>query len=345
MLCYTVKMDFITFKEWFDEEFSILLKNKITTFSSYSKSIEVAEIISYIESIASGGKRFRPYLVYCASGTDNDHKENFLLLASVELLHIFALVHDDIIDEADTRHTVMCAHKKFGDKYGKRTGESIGILLGDIIFAWAYECLFEYTLQFPNSRIRVIEEFTKLVAEVTHGQILDVLSPVQSQISTEAIKEKMILKTARYSFVRPLSLGFILNGDDPNDQEFAEKFGLFVGIGFQLQDDLLDLLPSKDTGKEQFSDIQNGNQTLLSSYVLELKSKYTEEFKLIFGKPINKEDGESILLLLQNSGAINYIESMKQEYFKEAFSTVENSRKNDKDKWNSIINMIEKRKK
>ncbi len=339
-------MNFGEFRTWFDEQFSILLKKKIISFTSQSTNSDITPIISYASYIAQNGKRFRPFLVFSASDlSDKEAQKHFLLFAAIELLHVFALIHDDIMDEADTRHGVICAHKKFATDYGDSTGEAVAILLGDLVFAWAYECLFEYTSLFPQTQDRVTKEFTKLVSEVTHGQILDVLSPVQKPLSEEAILEKMILKTARYSFVQPLHLGFILCGDIENDHIFAEKFGLACGIGFQLQDDLLDTLPSEKTGKSQFSDVQNRNQTLLSQYVFGSKPEYAHEFDLFWGKTLGTAQIDSLSDLLQKCGAIDHIETLVKKYFNEARALVVHSRQRDVIKWNTVIDLIEQRKK
>jgi geranylgeranyl diphosphate synthase type I len=340
-------MNFGEFRTWFDEQFSFLLEKKIRDFIAHGKNSDITPIVSYITSIAKNGKRFRPFLVYSASNLNkknaNDH---FLLFASVELLHIFALIHDDIMDEADMRHGVICAHKKFTAKYGKTTSQSIGILLGDLVFAWAYECLFEYTSLFPNTHHRITQEFTQLVSEVTYGQILDVLSPSQKPLEEKAILEKMILKTARYSFVRPLLLGFVLSGDQTTDHEFAEKFGLALGIGFQLQDDLLDTLPTEKTGKSQFSDIQNKNQTLLSHYLFQSKPEYSNKLMLFWGKTlVDENDRQSLTHILVNSGAIDYIKKLTTEYFNKAQTTVTERDDSDQPRWKSIIELIENRKK
>ncbi len=348
IICYNLKMNFLEFRNWFDERFFLLLKQKVEIFNSLSENVDAKVIVSYITTIAQEGKRFRPFLVYCASGIEHeDSNDIFLLLASVELLHIFALIHDDIMDEADTRHGVLCAHKKFTEQYGIATGEAIGILLGDIVFGWAYECLFEYTKKFPNFRDRVIEEFSRLVIEVTHGQLLDVLSPVQSLRSKKEIIEKMTLKTARYSFVQPLCLGFILCGDAPNDISFAESFGLPLGIGFQIQDDILDSESSNETGKTRFLDIQSGQQTLLSWYMQhEATIEEQKEFLDFFGKKDLPESTHNRLAqLLSSSGAMACVRAQSAQYFAEAKRVIQTQRAHDRFMWEEILTLVAERKK
>lgn len=341
-------MNFSEFRVWFDERFTELLKQKVQQFASMSSSKEVATIVSYIPTLAQDGKRFRPFVLYCASGVDREQAEDlFAVLAGVELLHIFALIHDDIMDEADMRHGVVCAHKKFAHMYGDMTAEAVGILLGDMVFAWAYECIGAYSASTPELYARITEEFTRLVSEVTHGQLLDILSPTQAPLDREAIVQKMTLKTARYSFVQPLRMGFVVRGDDPRDQLFAERFGVSLGIGFQLQDDLLDSAPSTETGKTRFTDIEARQQTILSWYMLhEATHDEQSQFSTFFGTKDMSEATQSALFeLLTSSGAIAYVQTQVAQYFADAECAIRDMRKQDAEVWLDILTVVQARKK
>ncbi len=340
-------MTFLNFRSWFDTRFSCLVQDKIENFVLHSQSKEVGDIVSYIKLLSENGKRFRPYLVYTASGLDEEGaNKHFLLLASVELLHIFALIHDDIMDDADTRHGVSCAHKKFAKQYTPAVSEGIAILLGDIVFAWAYECLLAYAREFPNYSDRITEEFTKLVSEVTHGQLLEILSRAQSPRDKNALIEKMKLKTARYSFVQPMRLGFIVKGDHPDDHAFAEAFGIPLGIGFQLQDDLLDSVPGDQTGKTRFTDIQSGQQTLLSWYMHHHATpEDRREFTTFFGKrePFSDTEESRILELLETSGAIAHVREESRHYFTQARNAIDIRNRDDASLWGNILSLVHER--
>jgi geranylgeranyl diphosphate synthase type I len=341
-------MNFTEFRVWFDERFAELLKQKVEKFASMSSSADVATIVSYIPTIAQEGKRFRPFVLYCATGMDRKQAEDiFWVLAGVELLHIFALIHDDIMDEADTRHGVVCAHKKFAEEYGDMTAEAVGILLGDMVFAWAYECINAYTARTPEFHVRMTEEFTRLVSEVTHGQLLDILSPTQAPLDSQAIVEKMTLKTARYSFVQPLRMGFVVRGDNPNDHLFAERFGLALGVGFQLQDDLLDSALSTQTGKTRFTDIQSRQQTLLSWYMQHNATPDEQiQFSTFFGTKDMTEDMQEVLFqLLVSSGAIAYVEARVATYFADADRVIQDTRSDDAQLWHDMLTLVQSRKK
>lgn len=339
-------MNFSEFRSWFDERFSLLLQQKIDVFAAHSESAAVREISEYLTPLAANGKRFRPFLVYLASGVDRDTAEHHKdLFFAVELLHLFALIHDDIMDEADTRHGVTCAHKQFDAQYGATVGEAIGILLGDIVFAWTYECLMAYTQQYPATSERIQKEFTTLVSEVTHGQILDVLSPVQEPLSKEDIIQKMILKTARYSFVQPIALGYAAGGIPRDD--FVDSFGVAVGIGFQLQDDLLDVVPSSQSGKTSFVDIQAGQQTLLSWY---MRSVATDNDRAAFenysgNTTMSDEEKKQCATLLDSAGAVAYVTEQIKEYFATAQQMIDLHKQSDNKCWQEIMDLVVGRKK
>lgn len=339
-----MKMDFVIFRSWFDERFLVLLKEKSSKFSSYSENQDISEIVSYAVELGNNGKRFRPFLAYISSGLHQKEAEkHFLLFASIEMLHLFALIHDDIMDDAETRHGVLCAHRAFIPHYNEHTSESIAILLGDTIFAWAYECLIDYTNQFQQFHENIFQEFKTLVSEVTHGQMLDVLSPVQLPLSEDLIVQKMTLKTARYSFVQPLRLGFTMMDGKQEDLNFAEEFGVALGIAFQLQDDLLDTLPTEQTGKSRFTDIQTKQQTLLSSYLL--SSKHKDAFTAYYGKTITKKDEDTLQVLIDESGAITVLQEKINDYLVRARNAVSHRKESEQYDWNVIIDLVAHRKK
>ncbi len=341
-------MIFAEFRSWFDERFSLLLQEKIATFTAHSSSKDVQGIASYIETLGQGGKRFRPFLVSLGAGATKETQNKFFsLYAAVELLHLFALIHDDIMDKAETRHGVRCAHSAFRDRYGAHTSEAVAILLGDIVFAWAYECLLDYTQKVPEHSARLHQEFHLLVSEVTHGQLLDVLSPQQLPLSDMLLIEKMTLKTARYSFVRPLSLGFIVRGDSQDDQSFATAFGTALGIAFQLQDDLLDSSVSTTTGKSSFTDIQTKQQTLLSWYMEhQAKEEYKTVFHALFGKtPLSEEDTHRLVIILEDSGAYTFVKERIAFYLDNTAQSIVTYDRHDADVWESVISLVSKREK
>ncbi len=326
-------MDFSTFRSWFDERFDAYLEKHITRFVAYSDSTEVLAIATYARTVARGGKRFRPYLVYSALAP-TDAQDHFELFAAVELLHVFALVHDDIMDSGTTRHGALCAHRAFADRYHDvRIAEGVAVLLGDLLYQWSYESLLAYTTSHPQQGAQLVSIFGELIREVIHGQMMDVISPTQPPLSQELIEQKMYLKTARYSFVQPMRLGFAAAGVLDARNAFAEGFGRCLGLMFQLQDDLIDVSQGHD--KSSFVDIETNQQTLLSWFMhAQATEQYRAQFAGYVGKKLSSVDQEAVAKCIQESGARAYVQERIDAYYQEAIALA------DTPVWQALASMV-----
>lgn len=248
-------MDLKEFKKFFDEQFLALIEEKGRAFGGYSENKIVQDTIIHIHTMAQGGKRFRPYLAYCGYTTEGGEQEIFPLLAAIELLHLFCLIHDDVIDNEDKRRGVPTFNQKFG--------ASVAILIGDMVLGWAYECLNELEAVEPYTIDDVRREFALTLGEVIHGQMLDVLAGGNEPLSREMIENTMKLKSAHYSFCHPLYCGMLLAGSDDESKDFADEYANNLGMAFQLLDDIADCT----------SDMQEKKQTLITWYMDTNKSK------------------------------------------------------------------------
>ena len=312
-------MNLDQFRSYFDEKFLAFLDTKVDIFLKDSTSTEISIIGAYIKKIAQGGKRFRPYLTYLCINTD-EPDVHLQLFFSIELLHIFALVHDDVMDEGVMRHGVECAHIFFGKKYhNERVGKGVAILLGDLMYAWSHESLCAYTDLHPQKKDQVVAIFAELVREVIHGQMLDVIFPEQNNSNKDLIMQKMYLKTARYSFIQPMRIGFTV-ADAPTEKFFfAQEYGRALGLAFQLQDDLIDLMGGNE--KSTFLDIETKQHTLLHWFMQhKADSAFLKRWELYFGKKLTEDDKKEVVNICEQSGAFAYVKQAIDEYYKEATS-------------------------
>ncbi len=297
-----VVMNFSAFKSYFDERFSRTLDEKIGSFVSYSDHAAVRDIAAYCKTVASDGKRFRPYMAYVGYQAYGGKNDIFPALAAIELLHVFALVHDDIMDKSMLRHGVATIHTKYDAAYPERPiGDAIAILVGDLFFAWSYELLRSVH---PDDV--VCTEFNTLVTEVIHGQMMDVVFSAEVSQTLAAIEQKMLLKTAHYSFFRPLHIGALLADGACGDSDFIREYATNLGLAFQVQDDLLDVVPASQTGKSAFTDIKDMQQTVLSWYMhTEASENHRASFVALYGKQqLSTQDESTLLEVLRDSGAI-----------------------------------------
>ncbi|PIB37104.1 isoprenyl synthetase [Reichenbachiella sp. 5M10] len=200
-----------------------------------------------------GGKRMRPILAIMAYLTKKKDWETIIHPAlSIELFHNFTLIHDDIMDEAPLRRGQETVYKKWN--------KDIAILSGDTLMIMAYDLLLE--AQYDDIRY-LIKLFNQCAIEVCEGQQLDMNFENLPTVSEEEYIEMIKLKTAvllGYS----LELGGLLAGMTREEAIHLRDFGVNIGIGFQLKDDILDVYGDADKfGKQVGGDILANKKTFL----------------------------------------------------------------------------------
>ncbi|SDK84002.1 geranylgeranyl diphosphate synthase, type II [Catalinimonas alkaloidigena] len=218
---------------------------------------ELYEPIRYLMQL--GGKRLRPLLTLLACHAFSDRWEPALAPAiGVELFHNFTLMHDDIMDDAPLRRGEPTVHEKWNP--------NVAILSGDVMLVRAYE----FMAQVADVHLRkVLALFSQCAAEVCEGQQLDMNFERRATVSEEEYIGMIRLKTAvLLGFA--LELGALIGGASEADQHRLREFGVSVGIGFQLKDDLLDVYGDQEKfGKQVGGDIIANKKTFLLIKALE----------------------------------------------------------------------------
>ncbi len=285
--------DLKEFKKIFDPLLKQYLDKKINAFSENINDPFILDIVAYSQKlIEGGGKRIRPfiaYLMYKALGGKEIEKALELFI-SLELFHNFALIHDDIMDKDSIRHGVQTIHEYVKEKLQKEgrngdlnhIGNSQAILLGDILLCWAFSVFDE--VNFDENKLKSAKLFfNKMADDVVLGQIIDIDIPSRKDIPKELINKKDKLKTASYTFIRPLQIGASLVRIDWETEKFCEDLGLNLGLAFQLQDDLLDSENTR-TRKETIDKI---DEHLKHAKKIIEKSKFSNSCKEEFYKFID----------------------------------------------------------
>ncbi len=261
-----------------------------------------------------GGKRLRPLLLLLATGLYDDRFERGLHAAlAVELFHNFTLAHDDIMDEAATRRGKPTIYKKYG--------LPSGILTGDLALIYAYEQL---VMGLPASlAIRLMAIFNGFAVDVCRGQQLDMEFEMREHIRMEEYLQMIAWKTA----VLPagaLQIGALIGGASEEEAAILHRFGLQLGLAFQLQDDWLDTFGDEQkTGKRKGGDILQQKKTALVVYVLEHGSPEQARHLLEALKSDELQDAEKIAAvqgLLEVSGAKAAIDELQRKYTREALA-------------------------
>lgn len=228
---------------------------------------ELYEPIEYIMSL--GGKRMRPILVMMACDLfDGDTKNALHPALAVEIFHNFTLVHDDIMDKAPLRRNQETVHIKWND--------NIAILSGDAMMVKAYQeiCKAEST-QLPE----LLKIFNDTALKVCEGQQMDMNYETLLKVSIPQYLKMIELKTA-VLLAGALKIGALIGGAREEDAQHLYDFGKYIGIAFQLQDDILDVYANADKfGKQKGGDIIANKKTFLLLKAMEMaeNNRYLKE--------------------------------------------------------------------
>ena len=347
-------MELEEFKREIDPLILDFLDRKIKNLPSHANK-NVDYYLNYLKKFLTEGKRIRPYLAYItykAYGGKKD-KEAINLLIFLELFHAFALIHDDIMDKADKRHDIPTAHQyiksyvsNIRDIDSLHFGVSEAILLGDYLYSWTNE-LLNSNKKFEEKILRKVRDiFFRMNDEVFLGQMIDFDITLNEKANEKDITDKTILKTAYYSFVRPMHIGAALTGNS-FDEKFFINFGKALGLAFQTQDDLLDIkYDESQTHKSSFNDIAARQQIVFVYHVFHKGSKSQKKLlSEVFGKKLTDSQKKKLRKVFEGSGAITYGEKIMKENFNQARKILMKQKmgKKYKDLFLELLSKIERR--
>ena len=249
------------------------------------------------------GKRIRPLLVLLSAeawGQDTSHALPAAL--AVELLHNFTLVHDDIMDNDDTRRGQNTIHTQWD--------VATAILAGDGLMGLAFQAL----LQTPSGDVAAMaRKFTEAMLVVCEGQGLDKMFETEPLVEPRRYLDMISRKTA-VLIELSCELGAMVAGASAEAAATMRRFGHALGMGFQIQDDVLDITGDSATlGKAVGSDLHMHKQTILT---IELQKRYPE--RTIFDLSV-----EAYMDLLHTSGVLQEAETMYSSHYETALTALE----------------------
>ncbi|WP_104082048.1 polyprenyl synthetase family protein [Cryobacterium sp. Y11] len=322
-------------------------------------SSDLTPLIDFSRQFLSGGKRFRAQFCYwgaqCVLAADSgaDPGDNQRIEAAdaggasatrslaaaslstivatagaLEIFHAAALVHDDIIDNSDTRRGAPSAHRLFESLHDREGwagrpesfGRASAILLGDLLLGWSDELLDEGldALTDRASARRARLEFNHMRTEVTAGQYLDILEErawlahPESELLDRALRV-IVYKSAKYSVQAPLMIGAALAGASAAQLESLRAFGLPLGMAYQLRDDLLGVFgDAAVTGKPSGDDLTEGKRTVLIALARErLDDASRRSLDAQLGDPtLDAAQIRTLQDLITGSGAVERVEAL-----------------------------------
>lgn len=270
------------------------------------------QVINYLGDYlrASGGKRVRPSLLilsnYAVGGKASG--DNVIRLATVmEMLHTATLVHDDIIDNAETRRNRTSVNARFGNQ--------TAVLMGD----WLYMSAFETSLQ--ERSLEILDILTTLTRKMTEGELIQLTTLGKVDITETEYFDILRRKTA-YLFSACCEIGGILGNTEKKEQMALRDYGMNLGIAFQLADDWLDFTADEEVlGKASGADLLEGKVTLPLLLLLKKEpSVYADLERIMHDGNYQNVSRESLLSKLEEHGLL-------EETRRRAFSFAEKAKK------------------
>ena len=302
------------------EELTERVEIELARFLDERRSLD--EATPMIDEIArlleAGGKRLRPafcYWGYRASGGENDVAAS-KAAASLELLHTFAIVHDDIMDSSDERRgspTTFAAH-----------GVNVALLVGDLALVLADDA-FMHSGFSPEALTRAFDCYSRMRQQVIAGQYLDVVISDRHGVTVQAARRIAVLKSGRYSIEEPLLIGAALAGAPEHLSKGLSRFGAPLGEAFQLRDDLLGTFGDRSSiGKPVDSDIREGKRHVLYAKTIELLGDAAGGFieRWGGGDALTEGDVKELREVIDGSGAREATEKLLVDLRTEAMEAL-----------------------
>lgn len=282
-----------------------------------SYNTEESKLIDPVKYILSaGGKRLRPVMALMACNLFSDKIDAAILpAAGLEVFHNFTLVHDDIMDQAPVRRGFSTVHQKWNINQA--------ILSGDVMAFIANECFLHSP---ENSLLKVFRIFNKAAIQVCAGQQLDMDFEKAAVVSQDEYLRMIEMKTA-VLIAASLKIGAVIGGGDEKDSELLYEFGKNLGLGFQIQDDLLDIWgDSKVFGKASGGDIVANKKTF--PYIRALEAATGDQLKQLQEQfSIKDIDPEikirNVINIYDQINIKEITEKLANEYISKAFGLLE----------------------
>lgn len=267
------------------------------------------------ELVLVGGKRLRPAFFHWAhvgAGGEPFAPEAVDAGAAIEMLHAFALAHDDIMDASESRRGHPTVHVRFRESHRRqqlpgdpqRYGEAVAILVGDL----AHVCA-DRLLAYRDPTVSAI--WDELRMEVNVGQYLDVLAAARGEASDAEARRILEYKTGRYSVQRPLHLGAAIAGSHDRLADDLTRYGRPVGVAFQLRDDILGAFGDTSvTGKPVGDDLREGKPTpLLATARSSATPAQAEVIRRAGNADLTSDELSQLQQVMVDTGAVAAIES------------------------------------
>ena len=293
---------------------------------------ELAEPISHIgRLVLAGGKRLRPAFCHWGFvGAGGDPTDSMVINAGAafELMHAFALFHDDVMDDAATRRGNVTTHAVFADHHrdqnwageARRFGEGVAILVGDLAFVYS-------DMMMAGASPAAWAIWNELRIELNIGQVLDITGSVRNERSRHKAEQICRYKSGKYTIERPLHLGAVMAAPERADSVLPalSAYGLPLGDAFQMRDDVMGAFgDTAVTGKPVGGDLREGKPTPLIARAVEAATPAQAEVLRLVGRSnLSDDDVARVQQAIVDTGALADLEATIERLAVEAVAAIE----------------------
>jgi octaprenyl-diphosphate synthase len=308
-----------------DEEARISARRIFSLIANELQQVEIeferqarsnVQVIAYLGDYLrkSGGKRVRPALTILSNyavGGEGSRYNSIRMATVMEFLHTATLVHDDIIDKADTRRNRPTVNALYGNE--------TAVLMGD----WLYMSAFETSL--AERSLPILDILTSVTRKMTEGELLQLTLLGHADVSEANYLDVLKRKTA-YLFSASCEIGAILGGATEQQQTALREYGLNLGTAFQLIDDLLDFTSTEAAlGKASGADLLGGKVTLPLIYLREADPSTLELIERVLRDGnYDAVSPEDLFAALRRTDALERARARADEYAENARAALEN---------------------
>ena len=295
-----------------------------------------ADLVPPIDEIArlvlAGGKRLRPAFCFWGFVGAGGNPADELVIdagAALELLHAFALFHDDVMDGSLTRRGEPTTNAKFEASHGenklagesRRFGDGVAILVGDLAYVYSDQLM-------RNASPQAWTIWNELRIELNFGQYLDMLGSAMNERRREKAERICRYKSGKYTIERPLHLGALLAAPTSGDEliPVLSTYGLPLGDAFQMRDDVLGAFgDTAITGKPVGDDLREGKPTpLMAIATARANAAQLKELQLVGNHDLSVEDIARVQEVIRETGALDELEVVITRLTDEAIAAVRN---------------------
>lgn len=283
--------------------------DRTTEYIHNSLDMRNQAISKMIIDLTSGGKMLRPafFLLFSSFGPEKKSDEELIpLAASLELLHVATLIHDDVIDDSPLRRSKPTIHTK----YGKRNA----IYAGDYLFTLYFETISRHLPQQNDILINALS-----MKKILIGELDQLLINFNVDATAKMYFREVAGKTAEL-FSLSTMMGALVTGGDHELVARAKNIGHEIGMSFQIIDDILDFGDSRDTGKPNFEDLRNGVYSL--PYILGLQDNNRDLIDVLSKNDLSNSDINEAAKIVVDDGYLEQAKGIARTYSQHALKRI-----------------------